>query len=502
MKKYSTIVIFILLVFWQSCSLSKVRHEQICTSSTCSNPTLFNEILDISEEVLGDLDRKKNYALLQEILDDLDPLLKAATTPEEKISAINEVLFKRRNYRFPYDMAQFELKKVLYNDPEIWDLKYSLLPKLLEDHTAFCISLSSLYLVIAEHFELPIFPVFTFEHVFVRWDDGITKINIETLEQGKNYGDVLYQKRFNIPDSIIKNGLYLGDTYKQRRIIASIYGNISQNFFLQEDHPNFVKYTEKGLAVDPESINLLLYKGWVFFVSQEYEKASEVFKKILNLWPDHSQSTHSLGLIYLFQEQYEKAYSKFADAYSYGAMYSLGQMRMAYNEMEFGKPKFTDKGRLIVEHKELILSIPEQLFRAKGLKQFFIEFQTDQSLLDENPHIFVIITKTDATLSDADGSSLIRNKIELLKKEGEIIESEKKGCDLFYSVRISDNPAKYICSKKTIIENLLVEFELVSRTDFVQEYFFNTFDHIFRSLQFRNIRQRSAETVVDNSGDN
>lgn len=55
-----------------------------------------------------------------------------------------------------------------------------------------CLSLSLLYLVVAESIGIPLVPVLASKHVFVRYDDGTSRQNIETTRRGRRIPNGLY----------------------------------------------------------------------------------------------------------------------------------------------------------------------------------------------------------------------------------------------------------------------------------------------------------------------
>ena len=61
----------------------------------------------------------------------------------------------------------------------------NLLPsRVLERKQGYCVGIAAIYLILAERLKLPIYAVATPSHVFLRYDDGTTRINVETLQGG------------------------------------------------------------------------------------------------------------------------------------------------------------------------------------------------------------------------------------------------------------------------------------------------------------------------------
>src|SRR2546425_846140 len=86
----------------------------------------------------------------------------------------------------------------------------NLLPsRVLERKQGYCVGIAALYLLLAERLDLPIHAVATPSHVFLRYDDGTTRINIETLQGGANIPDDQYIREQKIPERSIGRGIFM-----------------------------------------------------------------------------------------------------------------------------------------------------------------------------------------------------------------------------------------------------------------------------------------------------
>lgn len=80
------------------------------------------------------------------------------------------------------------------NTSETWPEREEpfLLWHVLRSGRGNCLGLTSLYLAVGERLGLPLHAVLAPGHVFVRWDDGETRINVETTAGGREYPDEHY----------------------------------------------------------------------------------------------------------------------------------------------------------------------------------------------------------------------------------------------------------------------------------------------------------------------
>ncbi|HHN46826.1 MAG TPA: tetratricopeptide repeat protein [Planctomycetes bacterium] len=62
-----------------------------------------------------------------------------------------------------------------------------------------CLAVSGLYMAAAEHLGLPVHGVLVPGHFFIRFDDGRTRFNIETLHAGRRFSDGWYAERYRVP---------------------------------------------------------------------------------------------------------------------------------------------------------------------------------------------------------------------------------------------------------------------------------------------------------------
>src|SRR5712692_2461347 len=96
--------------------------------------------------------------------------LSGATSPGETIERLNAFLFEAEGFHPTYDLTS----------PD-----HLLLDGVLVGKKGHCVGLATVYLVLAEELHLPIYAVATPKHVFVRWDDGKLRRNIELFQKGR-----------------------------------------------------------------------------------------------------------------------------------------------------------------------------------------------------------------------------------------------------------------------------------------------------------------------------
>ncbi|MGE3954423.1 MAG: transglutaminase family protein [Parachlamydiales bacterium] len=102
--------------------------------------------------------------------------------PQEKIEALNHLIFKQLGLRFPpHSLYAKEI-----------DL-YTFLPAILDSHRGVCLGVSTLYLCLAQRVGLPLEIITPPGHIYVRYREGERVINIETTARGIHVPTAVYK---------------------------------------------------------------------------------------------------------------------------------------------------------------------------------------------------------------------------------------------------------------------------------------------------------------------
>jgi hypothetical protein len=121
---------------------------------------------------------------LDKMADDIRPRLKNLTAPQDIVNALNEYFFEELG---------FDGEPTPNGKQNYYLLHYALWRK-----RAHCVTIGIIYLCLAERLNLPIYGVIVPGHLFLRYDDGKTKINIDTsYKKGQNISNAEYSKIFH-----------------------------------------------------------------------------------------------------------------------------------------------------------------------------------------------------------------------------------------------------------------------------------------------------------------
>lgn len=129
--------------------------------------------LFLSEMGPNDLRIRTYEALLDMMALQILARLPKNATPEEKILQISFLVFEEMGFRFP-PQSTFSQEVDIY----------SFLPSVLDSHKGVCLGVSILYICLAQRLDLNLEIITPPGHIYVRYRDHQTVINIETTARG------------------------------------------------------------------------------------------------------------------------------------------------------------------------------------------------------------------------------------------------------------------------------------------------------------------------------
>lgn len=171
----------------------------------------------------------------------------------------------------------------------------------LDQRRGYCLSLSILYLSLAERLGLPIYGIVVPGHFFVRYDDGNIRFNIEATNKGRSLSDDYYIEKHQVPEDQ-QDGLYLKNLTNLQSL-GCFFNNFGLAYYQLGDVDSAI--TALALAVD---INPMLCEsqyslGNLYVRKNMPEAAIEHLKAALDIKPDNAMAYCDLGTAY-FQQGY------------------------------------------------------------------------------------------------------------------------------------------------------------------------------------------------------
>jgi regulator of sirC expression with transglutaminase-like and TPR domain len=190
----------------------------------------------------------------------------------------------------------------------------NLLPSaVLEHKQGYCVGLAALYLVLAERLELPIYAVATPSHVFLRYDDGTTRINIETLRGGGSVPDEQYTREEKIPEESIRRGVFM-QALSANQFLAQVYNNLGVVYSERGEYEQAAGEYRYALRLDPHLPAAYYNQGNDLLKRTQFRRAIRFFSKSLRLYPTDVWALNNRGLAYKGEGKVKKARRDFEEA--------------------------------------------------------------------------------------------------------------------------------------------------------------------------------------------
>ena len=257
---------------------------------------LFPVISSLSNKAEKDLRGKSSNAkiadrLLRKIEQDVRKKAGKYPAPEVLLNVVNETMFGL--YHFQVDRSR------LFED----SLDTTLLNSAIQNRKGNCLTLSLVYLFIADRLNLPLRGVVVPGHFFLQYVQGPQKINIESTDSGRALPDGYYRQRFyNRPDSLEFKALTKKET------IAVYLNNLANHYKLQGHHDRAITILKTAIQMLPDQASFFVNLGNAYERSGEIIKAAGEYDKALVLDPYLCEAYYNLGLIhFLYTRRYDLA---------------------------------------------------------------------------------------------------------------------------------------------------------------------------------------------------
>ena len=233
---------------------------------------------------------------------DLKPSIDADYRPDSVMKTINNYLFKKKGYVFDGAanalMMGGDLSKLSAEDFR----DFNSIDRVLSRKKGICLSLSLIYLIIADKLNLPIYGVLVPGHIFVRWDEpGHSEVNAETTFGGVEYygyGE-LTKSEFIDKDKVIYNKPL--DRYDT---IAAMLNNFGVLMIRTGNIRKARIMLERSIAMLPDFPETHNNLGLIYLVTGKTGMAEDEFKRSIELFPNNSSAYTNLGAVYLVEKRY------------------------------------------------------------------------------------------------------------------------------------------------------------------------------------------------------
>lgn len=178
------------------------------------------------------------------------------------------------------------------NDPN--DL---FLHSVMDRRQGYCLSLSVLYLALAERLGLDLHGVVVPGHFFVRYDTPHMHINIETTSNGTQPPDEHYIEKFDVPQNG-RDTIYLKNLTK-RQTLGCFFNNLGNVYNDIGDRDTAQVALERAVAINPTLSESRANLGNVYLERGRVDDAIQQYHAALQLNPNDPKTYNNLGNAYM-----------------------------------------------------------------------------------------------------------------------------------------------------------------------------------------------------------
>ncbi len=218
--------------------------------------------------------------------------------------------------------------------PEADDPNTLFLHSVLDNKQGYCLSLSILYLSLAERLGMPLYGIVAPGHFFVRYDDGKVRINIEAASRGESYPDEHYINKFKVPN-VDGNSIYMKNLSKVQTL-GCFFNNLGNSYSDMGNIEAALLVLQKAVQINPTLSESRANLGNVYLQKGQIEDAIYQYRKALEINPDDAKTHNNLGNAYFRQERMQDAVSQYALSLELDPNYidAYQNMAIAYSKQE------------------------------------------------------------------------------------------------------------------------------------------------------------------------
>ncbi|MDR4505976.1 MAG: tetratricopeptide repeat protein [Candidatus Scalindua sp.] len=294
--------------------------------------------------------------------------------PESVIQIINDFLYSELGFTY---VKTGHLKDIYLND-------------VLDRREGNCVGMSILYLAIAERLGLPLFGVNVPDHIFVRYDDGETKINIETGHEGICLNDSFYVAHSLEPfeENSVKNGCYLKNLTK-KEVISNIFLNLSKTRRKGGHLEEALSDCNKSIILKPNDPAAYCNRGVIYEKMDMIPEAIKSYGKAISLNQKYASAYYNRGSLYGVIGMIDEAINDFNSA-----IFINPEFTICYFNRAIAYKKTGQLEKAIQDYDKVIENEPKNaqaycnrgvVFAEKGI--FDLAIKDFDTAIDLNPNL-------------------------------------------------------------------------------------------------------------------
>ncbi len=182
----------------------------------------------------------------------------------------------------------------------------------LDQKRGYCLSLSVLYLSIAERLDVPVHGVVVPGHFFVRYDDGRRQFNIETTGGGGTAPDEQYIEEFNVPRNR-SDSIYMKNLNKIQTL-GCFFNNLGNSYSEIGNMESAQLALERAIEINPTLSEARGNLGNIYLRKNRISEAIKEYKYALQINPNEAKFHYGIGNAYTDKEWFSYAVLEYSEA--------------------------------------------------------------------------------------------------------------------------------------------------------------------------------------------
>ena len=208
----------------------------------------------------------------------------------------------------------------------------SLLNHVLDSWAGNCLGFTTLYLILGDALKLPVVPILAPGHIFVRYDNGSFKRNIETTAMGSNLSEEKMAKQLRI--TLTPEHRMLGTYF---HVISSIYANAGLLLARQGNIEEALRFFDNAQKLNTKSGEAHIDRALVLITTKHFQEALKESEIALELYPEATQAYLNEGVCLKGLKRPDEAIQAYKKAIRIKPSFSPAYYNLANLYDELGK---------------------------------------------------------------------------------------------------------------------------------------------------------------------
>ena len=222
------------------------------------------------------------------------PALQDRSDPRGVISSLNRILFVEEGFTYDY----------VPENPDNY-----LLDRVIARKRGNCLGLTALYLMLGERLSLPLRGVYVPSHIFVRYEDGNVRFNIEMGEKGAEWEDGRYLREFRLA-----GGWPYLRSLGRKEMIAVYLKSIGATYSRKKRDDEALRLYREAALLYPALPDIHFNIGVSYHKRGMIDEAVAQYRKALELDPGLAVARDNLGVALAKQGRFPEALAEAREA--------------------------------------------------------------------------------------------------------------------------------------------------------------------------------------------